>query len=155
MTICRLKDVTNYGFWSILGRCVAEHSFARAVRRINRCCQTLSYMKQCLLMSPQSCVQGLQSTEMARVQQNLLLLVANVLISLGVFIFFTGFFRGPFRTSTDNQLDVSEVHGATRDSAPFDKVVFLMIDALRRFELFFQRCATAPFEPLAVAGHLA
>lgn len=75
---------------------------------------------------------------MARINQNLLLLAANIMIPLGVVIFFAGFFRGSSRSFTRNELELSEIQSATLDSAPFDKVVFMMIDALRRFDISFQ-----------------
>lgn len=89
---------------------------------------------------------------MPRVKENVLLLAANVLIPLGIFIFFTGFFRGSVRTSTSHEVAMSETHGVT---APFDKVVFMMIDALRRFEIFFQCCVIARFDAFALADRLA
>ena len=92
---------------------------------------------------------------MARVKQNLLLLAANLLIPLSVLIFFTGFFRGSPRTSTRHESEMSEIQSARSDSAPFDKVAFMMIDALRRFEIFFQCSAFATFDIHTLADRLA
>ncbi len=78
---------------------------------------------------------------MAPVQPKLLLLVANLLIPLGVSIFFVGFFRGRLTNSKPHGLEMNKTHGGTPDSAPFDKVVFMMVDALRRFVIFL----SAPF----------
>ena len=94
---------------------------------------------------------------MTRLQQILLLRVANLIIPLGVFIFLTGFFRGRLRTSTRHDLEVNETYAATMESAPFDKVVFMMIDALRRFVILLPalRCANEAFRVLSLADRFA
>ena len=75
----------------------------------------------------------------------MLLLAANLLIPLGVFIFFDGFFRSRLRTSTRHELEICEMHGVTLDSAPFDKVVFMMVDALRRYVIFLSTLYSLTF----------
>lgn len=65
---------------------------------------------------------------MVRISQKMLLLAANLLVPFGALIFMTGYFRGRPTTPTP-----AEVPTDRTDSAPFDKVVFMVIDALRRF----------------------
>lgn len=73
---------------------------------------------------------------MGRLRQNLLLLAANLLIILGVLIFMAGYFRARPRMSTEGEVDMQRTASVTSESAPFDKIVFMMIDALRRSEPF-------------------
>lgn len=81
---------------------------------------------------------------MVRLRQNLLLLAANLLIPAGVLVFMTGYFRGRPRMASRGEVDKGETARATSESAPFDKVVFMMVDALRRSEIFLHHSTTAP-----------
>ncbi len=60
-----------------------------------------------------------------------LLAVANLLIPIAILIFATGFFPYkpfiPGKASFEGSIDASK-----RGSAPFDKVIFMVVDALRR-----------------------
>jgi ethanolamine phosphate transferase 2 subunit G len=67
---------------------------------------------------------------MVRVRQSLALLAANLLVPIGVVVFMTGFFRGHPSLPVPEEVVVDRV--AVADAAPFDKVVFMVIDALRR-----------------------
>lgn len=64
---------------------------------------------------------------MVRLHQKVLLLAANMLVPIGALIFMTGFFRGRPSTPTP-----SEIIPDREIVAPFNKVVFMVIDALRR-----------------------
>ncbi|XXH00895.1 hypothetical protein Hte_007246 [Hypoxylon texense] len=66
---------------------------------------------------------------MVRFQQKVLLLAANLLVPIGALIFMTGYFRG--RPSTPAPAEIATDPGVAADSAPFNKVVFMVIDALR------------------------
>lgn len=72
---------------------------------------------------------------MVRFRQKVLLLAANLLVPIGALIFMTGYFRG--RPSTPTPAEVITDPGVTADSAPFNKVVFMVIDALRRLVIFY------------------
>lgn len=72
---------------------------------------------------------------LTRNRNNLFLLIPNIFIPIGVVLFIVGFFRGrpPITGST---LLGSYTHGQDQLApAPFDKIVFMMVDALRRYEL--------------------
>ena len=68
----------------------------------------------------------------------LMLTIANLLIPIAILIFATGFFpykpfiagRASYEDSKDGKYD--NKYGL----APFDKVVFMVVDALRRLEIF-------------------
>jgi ethanolaminephosphotransferase len=57
----------------------------------------------------------------------------NILVTAGVILFIVGFFRGrpliPHHTSFDVGNRINDVSAA----APFDKIIFMMVDALRRY----------------------
>lgn len=60
------------------------------------------------------------------------LLVANLLLPIGVIVFIVGFFRGkPPLSESVNNIEIGTEHEI---SVPvlFDKVIFMMVDALRR-----------------------
>jgi len=71
---------------------------------------------------------------MVHFTQKLSLLVANFLIPVAVVVFGAGFFRykpslSPFPYSKDLK---PFGNGYTPPKAPFDKIVFMVVDALRR-----------------------
>ncbi|KAI1800132.1 alkaline-phosphatase-like protein [Daldinia bambusicola] len=72
----------------------------------------------------------------------LLLLVANILIPLGMLIFMTGLFRS--RPLLDVAKFPSPSLGTTAHKAPFDKVIFMMVDALRT-DFVFSKEGGFPF----------
>lgn len=72
---------------------------------------------------------------MVQLKQNALSLTANVLILVGIITFFIGFFRGRLRSSPLGEDGDKSVHLVRTDSAPFNKIVFMTIDALRRSDL--------------------
>lgn len=55
---------------------------------------------------------------------------ANVLIPCGILIFSTGFF--PYKPLLPGSATFSESERAAAGAAPFDKVIFMVVDALRR-----------------------
>ncbi|EAW23640.1 uncharacterized protein NFIA_023510 [Aspergillus fischeri NRRL 181] len=67
----------------------------------------------------------------------MMLLFSNVGIVLGVVVFMAGYFSPPPRLAFENDLEQTGLQGAgeekrySQPSAPFDKVVFMVIDALR------------------------
>ena len=71
---------------------------------------------------------------MGHLRQNISLLVANLLIPVAVLVFAAGFFRYkpflPNLAESENQQLVDD--GGMSGGAPFDKVVFMVVDALRR-----------------------
>lgn len=66
---------------------------------------------------------------MAYLRQYMLMLAANLLIPAAVMLFMTGFFRPRMRTRSPVEDDIDET---IPSRAPFDKVVFMVIDGLRR-----------------------
>jgi ethanolamine phosphate transferase 2 subunit G len=58
------------------------------------------------------------------------LLVANVLIPCAIFIFASGFF--PYKPFLPGLAESNELQDGSRSPPPFDKVVFMVVDALRR-----------------------
>ena len=60
------------------------------------------------------------------------LAAANAMIILGLFVFATGFF--PYKTFIPGRASYEDdQHGKEQAHAPFDKVIFMVVDALRRF----------------------
>jgi ethanolaminephosphotransferase len=74
---------------------------------------------------------------MARFRQHLPLVVANLLLPVGVILFIVGFFRGRPPISKSPVFDVNDLDLAQHVSSPppFDKVIFMMVDALRRYDI--------------------
>ena len=68
----------------------------------------------------------------------LMLTIANLLIPVAILIFATGFF--PYRPFIAGRASYEDGKDGRNDSrygaAPFDKVVFMVIDALRRLGIF-------------------
>lgn len=71
--------------------------------------------------------------EMVFLRKNILLVAANLLLSIGVVVFMTGYFRSLPRIAAPVVTETSEIKNGSTKPAPFDKVVFMMIDALRRY----------------------
>lgn len=75
-------------------------------------------------------------------QQRLSLVLANILIPVAVLVFGAGLFRQAspsLETGHDELLQVfnnGDQGFSTEKEAPFDKIVFMVIDALRRFYSF-------------------
>lgn len=64
----------------------------------------------------------------------LLLIVANLLIPAAILIFATGFF--PYKPFLPGLADYQSVVSGSPPKAPFDRVIFMVVDALRRYEAF-------------------
>ena len=68
----------------------------------------------------------------------LLLTVANLLIPVAILMFATGFF--PYKPFIAGRASYGDGEDGKNDNkyrtAPFDKVVFMVVDALRRLEIF-------------------
>lgn len=63
-----------------------------------------------------------------------LLAFANLLIPIAILVFATGFF--PYKPFIPGKATFGNLdHGRPREAAPFDKVIFMVVDALRRWEL--------------------
>ena len=61
------------------------------------------------------------------------LIVANILTSVSLLIFATGFF--PYKPIISGHARFSyNDYGVENVSRPFDKVIFMVIDALRRYD---------------------
>lgn len=60
----------------------------------------------------------------------LLLCVANVLIPIAIIIFATGFF--PYKPFLPGLARFEDADLGSPPKAPFDKVIFMVVDALRR-----------------------
>lgn len=71
-------------------------------------------------------------------RSKMMLFLSNVGIVLGVVVFMAGYFSPPPRLPFDSGVEQVGLEGAEEEerypqpSAPFDKVVFMVIDALRR-----------------------
>ena len=71
-------------------------------------------------------------TMMFQTTSTVLLVVANLLVTPAIIIFAAGFFPyKPFIPGRAIFEEVDEVELATK--APFNKVIFMVVDALRRF----------------------
>nr|QSQ85905.1 GPI-ethanolamine phosphate transferase [Preussia typharum] len=68
---------------------------------------------------------------MGRYKQNISLVGANLLIPIGVILFIVGFFRGRPPISNPTGFGIDGVEHDNPPSAPFNKVIFMMVDALR------------------------
>ena len=66
-----------------------------------------------------------------------LLILANLLIPLAIVIFATGFFPyKPFLPGLAQYQNVPSGLSGSPPSAPFDRVIFMVVDALRRYVCF-------------------
>ena len=63
---------------------------------------------------------------------NLVLIIVNLLLPAALIIFATGFF--PYKSFIPGfaSFQQHDQHGLERVSAPFDKVIYMVVDALRR-----------------------
>lgn len=62
--------------------------------------------------------------------RNSLLVVANVLIPIAILIFASGFF--PYKPFLSGLAQYESLDYGAPPEAPFDKVIFMVVDALRR-----------------------
>jgi ethanolaminephosphotransferase len=62
--------------------------------------------------------------------RNILLTIANVFIPLSILVFATGFF--PYKPFLPGLAQFEELDYGPPPEAPFDKIVFMVVDALRR-----------------------
>ena len=65
-----------------------------------------------------------------RSRASILLAIANLLIPVAVLIFATGFF--PYKPFLPGLAKFQELKYGDPPEAPFDKVIFMVVDALRR-----------------------
>ena len=81
----------------------------------------------------------------------MVLLATNLLIPVGVVLFTVGYFRGRPGVSAPVGVGISGKECATSKSTVFDKVIFMMVDALRRSDSFHMplppRCRLLPTSP--------
>ncbi len=77
----------------------------------------------------------IQALKMTSRVSLLFLFVANVLIPIAILTFATGFFPyKPFLSGLAEVEDLSEYgYTSSLPDAPFDKVIFMVVDALRRW----------------------
>lgn len=61
----------------------------------------------------------------------ILLIVANLLIPAAILIFATGFF--PYKPFLPGLAEYKSVVSGSPPEAPFDRVIFMVVDALRRY----------------------
>lgn len=61
----------------------------------------------------------------------ILLTVANILIPISILIFATGFF--PYKPFLPGLAQYDELEYGPPPEAPFDRLVFMVVDALRRY----------------------
>lgn len=66
------------------------------------------------------------------IRSNWAALVANALVPVAIVIFASGFF--PYKTMLPGLAKFDELNDVTIPPAPFDKVIFMVVDALRRYE---------------------
>lgn len=64
---------------------------------------------------------------------SLFLLTANILIPVAILIFASGFF--PYKPFLSGLAQYESLEYGPPPEAPFDKVVFMVVDALRRYDL--------------------
>ena len=65
------------------------------------------------------------------IASSVLLIVANLFIPLSILIFATGFF--PYKPFLPGLAQYENLEFGTPPDAPFDKLVFMVVDALRRY----------------------
>ena len=74
---------------------------------------------------------------MAVIPCNWATLLANLLAPVAILVFSTGFF--PYKPLLPGLATFEEANGDSRPPAVFDKVVFMVVDALRRYSCFCVR----------------
>lgn len=91
------------------------------------------------LVPPISLLSSLERADMAATPLHgalsctLLLVVANLLIPISILVFATGFFPyKPFLPGLAHYEELKELNDASPPRAPFDRLVFMVVDALRR-----------------------
>lgn len=62
---------------------------------------------------------------------NVLLVVANVLIPISIVVFATGFF--PYKPFIPGLAEYETLDYGQPPDAPFDRLIFMVVDALRRY----------------------
>lgn len=67
----------------------------------------------------------------AAFQGKALLMIANLLVPVAILLFAVGFF--PYKPFIPGLADYEELDFGPPPEAPFDKLVFMVVDALRRF----------------------
>lgn len=74
---------------------------------------------------------------MGHFKQNSFLFLANTLIPFSVLVFAAGFFRyKPVLPDLARLEDDQRIpNGGGSETAPFDKVIFMVVDAMRRYSL--------------------
>lgn len=70
-----------------------------------------------------------------------LLVAANLLIPIAIYIFGTGFF--PYKPLLPGLAVYADSEYGPPPAAPFDRVVFMVVDALRRYEPALQKLCLA------------
>lgn len=60
--------------------------------------------------------------------------LANLLIPVAILVFSSGFF--PYKPLLPGLATFEEANGSNRPPAIFDKVIFMVVDALRRYDCF-------------------
>lgn len=68
---------------------------------------------------------------MAVLPCNWVTLVANLLVPVAILVFSSGFF--PYKPLLPGLATIDETNGSSKPPAVFDKVVFMVVDALRRY----------------------
>ncbi|GKT91517.1 type I phosphodiesterase/nucleotide pyrophosphatase/phosphate transferase [Colletotrichum tofieldiae] len=69
---------------------------------------------------------------MYQLKQNILLIAANLLVPVAVLVYAAGFFRyKPSLFVPDIRHETFYGHSTSPESPPFDKVIFMVVDALR------------------------
>ena len=76
-------------------------------------------------------------SRMAVIPCNWAMLIANLLVPVAILVFSTGFF--PYKPLLPGLATFEEANGDNRPPAVFDKVVFMVVDALRRYSCFCVR----------------
>lgn len=74
---------------------------------------------------------------MAVIPCNWATLIANLLVPVAILVFSTGFF--PYKPLLPGLATFEEANGDSRPPAVFDKVIFMVVDALRRYSYFCVR----------------
>lgn len=71
-------------------------------------------------------------SRMAVLPRNWTIWLANLLIPVAILVFSSGFF--PYKPLLPGLATFEETDGTSRPPAIFDKVIFMVVDALRRYD---------------------